>query len=40
MTAVDGETVVVRIDDDEFSLPFRSVDRARALPELEIGQTL
>ena len=40
MTSVDAETVIVRIDDDEFSLPFRSVERARALPKLEIGRAV
>ena len=26
------------IDDDEFELPRRSIDRARAFPRLELGQ--
>ena len=38
LVAVDAETVVVNIDDQEFRLPLRSVDRARAHPRLEIGQ--
>ena len=32
------ETVVVVVDDQEFELPLRSVDRARVFPRLEIGQ--
>jgi ribosome maturation factor RimP len=38
LMAVDSESVVVIIDEQEFTLPLRSVDRARAYPRLEISQ--
>ena len=38
LLAVNSETLVVVVDDREFELPLRSVDRARVFPRLEIGQ--
>ena len=38
LLAANNETVVVVVDDQEFELPLRSVDRARVFPRLEIGQ--
>ena len=38
LTAVDSESVVISIDEQEFTLPLRSVDRARAHPRLDISQ--
>ncbi len=38
LTGTDGEVLLVSIDEQEFSLPLRSVDRARAFPRLEIGR--
>ncbi len=38
LLAINNETVVVVVDDQEFELPLRSVDRARVFPRLEIGQ--
>ena len=38
LMAVDSESVVMAIDEREFTLPLRSVDRARAHPRLEISQ--
>ena len=38
LMAVDSESVVMAIDEQEFTLPLRSVDRARAHPRLEISQ--
>ena len=35
---INNETVFVMVDDQEFELPLRSVDRARVFPRLEIGQ--
>jgi ribosome maturation factor RimP len=35
---INNETVVVAVDDQEFELPLRSVDRARVFPRLEVGQ--
>ena len=37
LLSADAEMVVVRFDDLEFNLPFRSIDRARAHPKLDIG---
>ena len=37
LLSADAEMVVVMFDDLEFNLPFRSIDRARAYPRLEIG---
>lgn len=38
LMGTDGEMLLVSIDEQEFSLPLRSVDRARAFPRLEIGR--
>jgi ribosome maturation factor RimP len=38
LVSVDGDTVVVEIDEQQYRLPIRSVDRARAMPRLEFGQ--
>ena len=38
LLAINNETVFVMVDDKEFELPLRSVDRARVFPRLEIGQ--
>ena len=38
LLAINNETVAVVVDDQEFELPLRSVDRARVFPRLEIGQ--
>ena len=38
LTGTDGEVLLVLIDEQEFSLPLRSVDRARAFPRFEIGR--
>ena len=38
LRAINSETVYVMVDDQEFELPLRSVDRARVFPRLEIGQ--
>ena len=38
LIGTDGELLVVSIDEEAFSLPMRSVDRARALPRLEVGR--
>ena len=38
LLAANNETVVMVVDDQEFELPLRSVDRARVFPRLEIGQ--
>ena len=38
LTAVDSESVVISVDEQEFTLPLRSVDRARAHPRLDISQ--
>ena len=38
LLAANNETVVVVVDDQEFELPLRSVDRARVFPRLGIGQ--
>ncbi len=35
---INNETVFVMVDDQEFELPLRSVDRARVFPRLEMGQ--
>ena len=35
---INNETVFVMVDDQEFELRWRSVDRARVFPRLEIGQ--
>ena len=37
LSSADAEMVVVTFDDLEFNLPFRSIDRARAYPRLDIG---
>ena len=38
LLAINDETVFVMVDDQEFELPLRSVDRARVFPRLEISQ--
>ena len=38
LLGLNNETVAVMVDDQEFELPLRSVDRARVFPRLEIGQ--
>ena len=38
LMAMDGATLVMRIDEQDFELPYRLVDRARAEPRLEIGK--
>jgi ribosome maturation factor RimP len=38
LMGTDGDVLLVSIDEQEFSLPLRSVDRARAFPRLEIGR--
>ncbi len=38
LMGVEDEDVVVRVDDHEYLLPLRSVDRARVEPRLEIGR--
>ncbi len=38
LISADGDTVVVEIDGQQYGLPLRSVDRARAMPRFEIGQ--
>ncbi|MDG2460244.1 MAG: ribosome maturation factor RimP [Luminiphilus sp.] len=38
LIGTDGELLVVSIDEEAFSLPMRSVDRARALPRLDVGR--
>lgn len=38
LLSADNEMIVVSVDDHEFELPLRSVDRAKAHPRLEIGQ--
>ena len=38
LLSANDETVVLLIDDREFELPLRSVDRARVFPCLEISQ--
>ena len=38
LLAINNETVFVMVDDQEFELPLRSVDRARVFPRLEISQ--
>ena len=38
LLAANNEKVVVVVDDQEFELPLRSVDRARVFPRLEVGQ--
>ena len=38
LLAANNEAVVVVVDDQEFELPLRSVDRARVFPRLDIGQ--
>ena len=38
LLAINNERVAVLVDDREFELPLRSVDRARVFPRLEIGQ--
>ena len=37
-SSADGETAVVQIDEQQYRLPLRSIDRARAMPRLEFGQ--
>jgi len=36
--SADGESIVIVVDDEPFSLPLRSIDRARAFPRLDINQ--
>ena len=38
LLSADNEMIVVSVDDHEFELPLRSVDRAKAHPRLEISQ--
>lgn len=38
LVSADGETAVVQIDEQQYRLPLRSIDRARAMPRLEFGQ--
>jgi ribosome maturation factor RimP len=38
LVAMNDESITLKIDDDEFELPRRSIDRARAFPRLELGQ--
>jgi len=38
LVSADRDMVVVEIDEQEYTLPLRSVDRARAMPRLEFGQ--
>ena len=38
LVAMNDESITLQIDDDEFELPRRSIDRARAFPRLELGQ--
>ena len=38
LIAMNDESITLQIDDDEFELPRRSIDRARAFPRLELGQ--
>ena len=38
LLSADSEMIVVSVDDHEFELPLRSVDRAKAHPRLEISQ--
>jgi ribosome maturation factor RimP len=39
LLSADDDTVVVQIDEQSYTLPLRSVDRARAMPRLEFGQS-
>ena len=38
LLGINNERVAVVVDDQEFELPLRSVDRSRVFPRLEIGQ--
>ena len=38
LATAEQEKIVIEIDDQAYELPLRSVDRARALPRLDVNQ--